>query len=109
MLDALTKQIGGDHYTSMEIQPAEYILANTLGHYESTALEYISRWKEKGGVDSLKKAQHALQILIDFHIGQATAPQPNTHEAAVDAARYAELKATKNAELEQIERHTLRA
>ena len=65
MLDALKKQVGGDHYQSMEIQPAQYILANDLGHYEASAIEYISRWKTKGGAASLEKAQQCLQILID--------------------------------------------
>jgi len=74
MLDALKKQVGGDHYQSMKIQPAEYILANDLGHYEAAAIEYISRWKVKGGVASLEKARQCLQILIDYQRQQNVKP-----------------------------------
>ena len=74
MLDSLKAQVGGDHYQSMKIQPAEYILANGIGHYEAAAIEYISRWKMKGGVASLEKAQQCLQILIDYRRQQNVKP-----------------------------------
>ena len=74
MLEALKAQVGGDHYKSMKIQPAEYILANGIGHYEAAAIEYISRWKMKGGVASLEKAQQCLQILIDYRRQQNVKP-----------------------------------
>ena len=64
MIEALQTQVGGDHYQSMKIQPAEYILANGIGHYEAAAIEYISRWQSKGGIASLEKAQQCLQILM---------------------------------------------
>ena len=66
MLDALKTQVGGVHYASMKIQPAEFILANNLGKYEGDAIEYISRWKNKNGTEDLRKAQQSLQILIDY-------------------------------------------
>tara|TARA_R110002110_G_scaffold364250_2_gene574082 strand:- start:425 stop:721 length:297 start_codon:yes stop_codon:yes gene_type:complete len=93
MLDALKKQVGGDHYQSMEIQPAEYILANDLGHYEAAAIEYISRWKIKGGVASLEKARQCLQILIDYQRQQNARTPDIGHQATVDAARAAEQEA----------------
>jgi hypothetical protein len=93
MLDALKKQVGGDHYQSMKIQPAEYILANALGHYEAAAIEYISRWKAKGGVASLEKARQCLQILIDYQRQQNAQTPDIGHQATIAAARAAEAEA----------------
>ena len=61
----LANQVGGDHYRKMAIQPIEYILANDLGFVEGTVVKYVSRWKEKGGIEDLEKARHLLAMLIE--------------------------------------------
>jgi len=53
-----------EHY-DMEIQPITYIMANGLGFCEGNIVKYVSRYKEKGGIEDLKKARHYLDILID--------------------------------------------
>jgi hypothetical protein len=58
-------QVGGDHYKDMAIQPAEYIMKNGLGWAEGCAVAYISRWRQKGGVQDLRKAIHTLELLIE--------------------------------------------
>ena len=65
MPKAIDTQVAGDHYKDMKIQPFEYSLANGLGPAEHSVLKYISRWKNKGGIADLEKAQHILQILIE--------------------------------------------
>lgn len=62
---ALDVQEGGDHYKSKGIQPVEYIMANGIGFCEGSAIKYLTRWKDKGGVQDLKKARHFIDILID--------------------------------------------
>ena len=42
------KQIGGDHYQSMEIQPSEFINKNNLPFAEGNAIKYLCRHKQKG-------------------------------------------------------------
>jgi len=64
---ALTKQIGGDHYKSMAIQPSEYAELNGLSHLESSVVKYISRWKRKGGKADLDKAKHCIDMIIEIH------------------------------------------
>ncbi len=61
----LSHQLGGDHYLKMAIQPIEYILANELGFVEGAVVKYVSRWKEKGGIEDLEKALHLLKMLIE--------------------------------------------
>lgn len=61
---ATNKQVGGSHY-QLPIQPIEYILANGLGYCEANVVKYVSRWRNKGGVQDLKKAIHYLEMLIE--------------------------------------------
>ena len=59
------QQVGGAHYAVKAIQPWDYIIANDLGYLEGNVVKYVSRWKDKGGIEDLKKAQHYLQKLIE--------------------------------------------
>jgi len=61
------QQVGGEHYAVKAIQPWDFIIANNIGYLEGNIIKYISRWKDKGGIEDLKKAQHYLQKLIETH------------------------------------------
>lgn len=58
------EQVGGTHYKSMKIQPVEFILANDLGFCEGNIIKYTCRYKQKGGVQDLKKVIHYAELLI---------------------------------------------
>jgi hypothetical protein len=62
---ANSTQVAGNHYKNKAIQPWDYIVSNNLGYLEGNIVKYVSRWKDKGGVDDLKKAQHYLIKLIE--------------------------------------------
>ena len=64
-LKANDVQIAGTHYKGKAIQPWDYIVGNNLGYLEGNIVKYVSRWKDKGGVDDLKKARHYLDKLIE--------------------------------------------
>ncbi len=64
-MSAFDKQVGGNHYKHMMIQPTEYIIANDLSWCEGNIIKYISRWRCKGGVDDLRKVIHYAQILME--------------------------------------------
>lgn len=66
MTKAQSTQIGGSHYTKLKIQPMEYSMQNSLGPAEHTVIKYVTRWKDKGGVEDLKKARHTLDLLIEY-------------------------------------------
>lgn len=63
-------QHGGDHYKSKAIQPWDYIYANNIGYMEGCAIKYLSRWREKGGVEDLKKARHFIDKLIELECSE---------------------------------------
>lgn len=58
-------QIGGDHYRQKKFQPIEYIMENELGYCEGNVVKYVSRWRDKGGVQDLMKARQYLDFLIE--------------------------------------------
>lgn len=62
---ALDVQVGGGHYKSKGIQPVQYCMANDIGFMEGSVIKYVTRWKDKGGVEDLKKARHFLDMLIE--------------------------------------------
>jgi hypothetical protein len=64
-MTSMTKQVGGDHYKKLKIQPIEYINANGIGYCEGNVIKYVTRWREKGGVGDLLKAMHYIELLID--------------------------------------------
>ena len=66
MSDALKKQVGGDHYKDLAIQPAEYIHKNNIPYLEGNVIKYISRHRKKGRVDDVKKAIHYCQLILEL-------------------------------------------
>ena len=65
-LNANAIQHGGTHYKDKAVQPWDYIASNNLGYFEGNIVKYVSRWKDKNGVEDLKKAMHYLQKLIEL-------------------------------------------
>lgn len=65
-MSALDTQVGGGHYKDMKIQPMEYSMANKLDACQHTAIKYISRFRQKGGIQDLEKAKHVIDMLIEF-------------------------------------------
>lgn len=63
---ALDTQVGGGHYKDMAIQPMEYSMKNGLDACQHTAIKYISRFRDKGGIEDLRKAKHVIDMLIQF-------------------------------------------
>ena len=64
-MSANSHQVGGTHYAKHSIQPWDYIVANKLGYLEGNIVKYISRWREKGGIDDLRKVMHYTEKLIE--------------------------------------------
>ena len=64
-IPAHERQVGGDHYVSCDIQPADYAIANGFNYYECLVLRYLSRHRKKNGKQDLLKAIHCLELLIE--------------------------------------------
>ena len=56
------------HYQKNEIQPIDIIDANKLGFYEGNIIKYVLRYKNKNGIEDLKKAKWYLDRMIEKNI-----------------------------------------
>lgn len=54
------------HYNN-KIDPRDYITANNLDFNEGNIIKYISRYKQKNGLEDLLKAQNYLNYLIKIN------------------------------------------
>ena len=63
------KQVGGEHYKNLTIQPSDYITANDLGWYEANAIKYVTRHRLKGQKADLEKAIHYCELAIEKYYG----------------------------------------
>lgn len=70
--NALGKQVGGNHYKQMAIQPIEFCHRNKLGVCESKAIKYITRHKFKNGKVDIEKAIHVLELLLELEYKEKT-------------------------------------
>lgn len=68
MSKANDKQQGGNHYKRKAIQPWDYIAANEIGFFEGSAIKYLTRWRDKGGIEDLRKANHFIEKLIELEV-----------------------------------------
>lgn len=80
-MKALTKQEGGNHYASMAIQPAEFIIKNQIGFCEGNVIKYVTRFRAKNGIQDLDKAIHYIEMLKD---------QLRIEQEVMEAVKFAE-------------------
>lgn len=61
------KEIGGTHYSTMKVEPIELINILGLDFSQGNIVKYISRYRNKGGIDDIEKALHysTMNILED--------------------------------------------
>lgn len=67
--DALSEQVGGDHYKKFTIQPIEFIQRNGLSFCEGNVVKYICRHKNKGQLEDLKKVIHYARLEAELTYG----------------------------------------
>lgn len=76
-------QIGGNHYVKLAIQPMTYSMTNGLDPLQHTIIKYITRFRNKAGLEDLYKAKHCIDLLIEYEMNASTKPstqnQANPH------------------------------
>lgn len=73
MTKANDKQIAGTHYKSLAVQPWDFIDGNNIPFLEGSAIKYLSRWRDKGGVQDLHKAIHFIEKRIELENAKTAA------------------------------------
>lgn len=75
-MSAFDTQVSGTHYKNMAIQPTEFAHKNGIGFVEGSVIKYMCRWRNKNGVEDLKKARHFIDMLIELEERKALALNP---------------------------------
>jgi hypothetical protein len=65
-MSALDKQVSGNHYKELVIQPIQFIHANNIPFMEANVIKYICRHKTKNGLADLQKAKHYIELLMEL-------------------------------------------
>lgn len=65
------RQHGGAHYMLKEYQHWDWACDINLHYLHACATKYPSRWKDKGGVEDLKKAIHYIDKAVERGIAAA--------------------------------------
>ena len=68
-MSAKEKQVAGEHYKALKIQPIDYIEENGLRFSEGCAIKYITRHRFKNGAEDIRKAIHFLQLILERDYG----------------------------------------
>lgn len=64
-MNALSKQVGGTHYKSMNTQPSSWCTRNAIPFVEGCIIKYAIRHEHKGGALDLEKAIHFCDLRIE--------------------------------------------
>jgi hypothetical protein len=67
---ASDQQVGGDHYKKYKIQPIEYAYANNMGALEHGVIKYVTRHRDKGKVEDIRKAIHYCKLILQFEYNE---------------------------------------
>ena len=80
MSEERKKQVGGDHYSKLDVQPFD--IFKSMGIFEQVCqaniIKYVMRYKNKNGVTDLKKAAHYLEELIKINAQISTGTTPKS-------------------------------
>ena len=65
-IDPNKHQVGGNHYKNGDkIQHWDFTWENGYDQFQYIITKWVHRWKDKGGLEDLRKARHALDKYID--------------------------------------------
>ena len=69
--DAFKQQTGGLHYQGLAITPIEYAMKKHLDACQFSVVKYITRFREKNGLEDLKKAKDFIDMIINSEYGES--------------------------------------
>ena len=58
-------QVGGDHYEKMPLDVIHFCMVNNIGFCEGNVIKYVCRFRQKNGIEDLKKARNYLDRIIE--------------------------------------------
>jgi hypothetical protein len=77
-------QIGGGHYKKQKIEHWDWVAANSLDYFQGNITKYVSRWRDKGGIEDLLKARHYLDKYIEVEQAKVDKPAAKLSPEFID-------------------------
>lgn len=77
----------GEHYSPCKIQPIEYAMANKLDACQFSVVKYVTRFRDKNGLEDLKKAKFFIDKLIKLEYGEEGNSCQDEHEGSEEQRR----------------------
>lgn len=77
-MTANTRQVGGKHYGLKEYQHWDVVHDFNLDYFQGQITKYVFRWREKGGIEDLRKARHYLDKYIELQLKEENPMQSIT-------------------------------
>lgn len=65
-LTANQRQVGGSHYKSFA-QHWDYIVGNDHSYLGGQVSKYLTRWRDKNGLEDIQKSRHYLDKMMEVH------------------------------------------
>ena len=76
---ANSRQVGGTHYGKVGRQHWDVVADFGLDYFQGQITKYVMRWRDKNGIEDLRKAHHFLEkyielqcLALDSQVGDAT-------------------------------------
>lgn len=63
-----------NYYGTQGFQPADYIWKNGLNFFEGNVIKYVTRHREKGKADDIKKAIRYLEFILELEYPEEKKP-----------------------------------
>ena len=54
------------NYLKYKIEPITFVMTNQLPFAEGNVIKYIMRWRDKNGIQDLKKAKRYIDLIIEL-------------------------------------------
>lgn len=64
-MSANNKQVAGTHYQGKQLQHWDLVAIYGWDYFQGQITKYLMRWRDKNGLEDLRKAQHFLEKYIE--------------------------------------------
>lgn len=58
------------HYTQYTMEPFTFLMLNKIPFAEGCIIKYVMRWRQKNGIEDLRKAMRILEMMIEMEANE---------------------------------------
>ena len=69
-MSANERQVGAEHYGLKKYQHWDMVHEFKLDYFQAQITKYVMRWRDKNGIEDLRKANHFLEKYIELQLAE---------------------------------------